>query len=282
MGANRHTAAFQGEPGAYSELAARKFLHASVRPVPRQTFDDVFRTVKAGQAKLGVVPIENSIAGSIHKNYDRLLKYGLPIVGEYHLRICHCLVGIPATSRRKIRVVASHPQALDQCAGFLSRLNGGVAEIASEDTAASASAVAKGADPTVAAIASREAARQYGLKVLATDIEDDPENYTRFLFVARRAVKPAGKAKTSIVFALKNVPGALFKALGVFAERDIDLTKIESRPLVGTPGRYRFYLDFRGAAADADSRAALKELRRYALDLRTLGSYSAHSIPRSA
>lgn len=269
----RKTIAFPGIADAYSEQAARKFAGPRAKTIPCATFGDVFRSVKRGKAGLGTVPIENSIAGSVHRNYDLLLKHGLHIVGEYHLPVHHCLLALPGTTRRQIRTVYSHPQALAQCEDYLTRLNGGVKEVAKEDTAASAEYVSAEQDRTEAAIASRPAARTYGLKVLDTNIEDDPANYTRFLFVARRPAKPRRPAKTSIVFALKDMPGALFKALSVFALRDIDLIKIESRPLVGSPWQYLFYVDFRGAADDTACAKALDHLSEYAAMLRVLGSY---------
>lgn len=262
--------AFQGETGAYSEEAAFAYFGA-VETQPCETFDDVFAQVTSGSCQSGLIPIENSLAGSIHQNYDLLLRHELHIVGEYFLRVRHCLIGLPGAGKSKIRRVISHPQALGQCAGYLRAL--GVKTEPAYDTAGSVQLIKALDDPTTAAIASRRAAEIYGMHVLQEGIEDNPENFTRFLAIKPDAVKPEGDAKTSIVFTLKNQPGALFKALSVFALRDIDLTKIESRPLAGVPWEYLFYIDFLGAMGDEPARRALDHLGEYALMLRILGSY---------
>jgi prephenate dehydratase len=262
--------AFQGEPGAYSEEAAYAYFGA-VETQPCETFDDVFAAVTSGVCEFGLIPIENSLAGSIHQNYDLLLRHDLHIVGEYFLRVRHCLIGLPGANMGKIRRVTSHPQALGQCAAYLREL--GVKTDPAYDTAGSVQLVKALGDPTTAAIASKRAAEIYGMQVLQEGIEDNPENYTRFLSISSRPVQPAAEAKTSIVFTLKNQPGSLFKALSVFALRDIDLTKIESRPLAGKPWEYLFYIDFIGAMEDETVKRALDHLGEYALMLRVLGSY---------
>jgi prephenate dehydratase len=262
--------AFQGEPGAYSEQAVFEYFEA-VETQPCETFDDVFAAVTSGACESGLIPIENSLAGSIHQNYDLLLRHDLHIVGEYFLRVRHCLIGFPGVDKSKIRRVTSHPQALGQCAGYLRGL--GVKTEPAYDTAGSVKLVKESGDRTTAAIASRRAAEIYEMQVLQEGIEDNPENYTRFLSISSMPVKPEGEAKTSIVFTLKNQPGALFKALSVFALRDIDLTKIESRPLAGKPWEYLFYIDFIGAMGDKTVKRALDHLGEYALMLRVMGSY---------
>ncbi len=263
--------AFQGEAGAYSEEAGFGYFDAP-EMIPQESFEAVFTAVASGACQSGLIPIENSLAGSIHQNYDLLLRYDLHIVGEYFLRVRHCLIGFPGVELPEIERVISHPQALGQCAGYLRKL--GMKTEPVYDTAGSVKMLKAGGERTTAAIASKRAAEIYKMQVLQESIEDNPENYTRFLEIALEPVAPAGEAKTSIVFTLKNQPGALFKALSVFALRDIDLTKIESRPLAGKPWEYLFYVDFIGAVGDETVKRALDHLGEYALMLRVLGSYT--------
>jgi prephenate dehydratase len=262
--------AFQGEAGAYSEQAIFGYF-GSVESLPCESFDVVFEAVKSGVCDSALIPIENSLAGSIHQNYDLLLRYNLHIVGEYLLRVQHCLIALPAARKEEIRRVISHPQALSQCAGYLRSL--GIMPEPVYDTAGSVKMLKESGASDTAAIASRRAAELYGMQILEEGIEDNPENYTRFLAISSESIRPESEAKTSIVFTLKNVPGALFKALSVFALRDIDLTKIESRPLVGKPWEYLFYIDFIGATHEEKTKRALDHLGEYAVTLRVLGSY---------
>ena len=269
--------AIQGERGAYSEAAALEHFGPGTDVLPCETFEQAFDAVENGQADGGLLPIENSVAGSIHRNYDLLLQHQLWIVGEHHLRVRHCLIAHAGVAMPEIKRVISHPQALAQCGLFLRSLPG-VQTAVVYDTAGSVKMVREQGDRTVAAIASRRAAEVYEMAVLAEGIEDDPANFTRFLAIAREPVIPVGDAKTSIVFAMRNLPGALFKAMSAFALRDIDLTKIESRPLVGKVWEYLFYVDFAGSTGDEAVSRALDNLREYASLLRVLGSYSRHRL----
>jgi len=275
--------AFQGERGAYSEAGAIAYFGAErVVPVPCPSFDDVFDGVQSYRWRHGIVPIENSLAGSIHRNYDLLLRYDLQIVGEQYLRIVHNLMALSGTPLEDIRRVYSHPQALDQCEDWLNTHLPGVERVPAYDTAGSAKMLKERGEIGAAVIASAQAAHVYGLTILATGIEDDAENYTRFLVLSRESAGLAGDSKTSIVFALKNAPGVLFKALSVFALRDIDLTKIESRPRKGTPWEYFFYLDFLGSTGEERCQNALRHLQEIATYLRVLGSYPRAPLPNSA
>jgi prephenate dehydratase len=262
--------AFQGEAGAYSEEAGFEYLDAP-EMIPQESFEAVFAAVTSRACQSGLVPIENSLAGSIHQNYDLLLRHDLHIVGEHFLRVRHCLIVFPGVDKIEITRVISHPQALGQCAGYLRKLDVKTEPV--YDTAGSVKILKQSGERTTAAIASKRAAEIYEMQVLQESIEDNPENYTRFLEIAPEAVMPVGEAKTSIVFTLKNQPGTLFKALSVFALRDIDLTKIESRPLAGKPWEYLFYVDFIGSVGDEAVKRALDQLGEYAVMLRVLGSY---------
>ncbi len=262
--------AFQGEAGAYSEEAGYGYFD-NAEMVPKESFDAVFAAVTSRGCQSGLIPIENSLAGSIHQNYDLLLRHDLHIVGEYYLRVKHCLISFPDVRKDEIIEVMSHPQALGQCAGYLR--NWGVKTTPVYDTAGSVKMLKESNEKNIAAIASRRAAEIYEMQILQESIEDNPENYTRFIEISPRKITPAGEIKTSIVFSLNSIPGALFKALSVFALRDIDLTKIESRPLAGKPWEYLFYVDFIGAAQEEIVQRALSHLSEYAIMLRTLGSY---------
>ena len=262
--------AFQGEPGAYSEQAVFNY-HGQVETLPCESFDAVFHAVNADACTSALIPIENSLAGSIHQNYDLLLRNNLHIVGEYFLRVRHCLIVNPGVTKTEIKKAISHPQALGQCAGYLQ--SHGIKAEQVYDTAGSVKMLKESGARDTAAIASRRAAELYGMQILEEGIEDNPENFTRFLAIRSEAVVPESESKTSIVFTLKNQPGALFKAMSVFALRDIDLTKIESRPLQGKPWEYLFYIDLIGAAHEETVKRALDHLGEYAVTLRVLGSY---------
>jgi prephenate dehydratase len=269
--------AIQGEAGSFSHAAALQALGPDIRLVPCPSFEELFRAVESGDAAQGAVPIENSLAGSVHENYDLLGAHTLHVVAETQVRVRHCLIGRPGTDRAAIRRVASHPVALAQCRRFFAT-HPDVAPVPAYDTAGSVRDLMAGRVAADAAIASSLAAELYGAVVLEQDLEDHAENYTRFLMVARDPAPPELARKTSLVFTLPNVPGSLHRALGMFAARGLDLTKIESRPLAGRPWEYAFYLDVVG-----DPRAgvaeALAELRGLARELRILGAYPGSDIP---
>ena len=267
--------AFQGERGAYSEIAARRFFGNQIELLPSETFDLVFKKVETNAARFGVIPIENSLAGSIHQNYDLLLKHQLRIIGELNLRISHNLIGNASSSLSKIRRVFSHPQALMQCQSNMAKLKG-VEITPTYDTAGSVKKIKEEGIRDGAAIASELAAKIYGMKILKRQIQDNPENFTRFLVMAKTREVPENANKTSLVYSVKNLPGALFRSLSVFALRDIDLYKIESRPLRGKPWEYLFYVDFAGSLQDRNCQNALKHLSETATFMKILGSYKRY------
>jgi len=263
---------FQGELGAYSELAIYEYFGGDVEVIPKPSFADIFTTVSAGEADHGVIPIENSLAGSIHENYDLLLEHDLVITGELKLRIVHNIMAARGTRLEDVRRIYSHPQALSQCKDFFARL-GNVELISVYDTAGAARRISEHSEPGAAAIASEQAARDYQLDVLSSGIESNHLNFTRFLVLSRELMDECENSKTSIVFSTKNIPGALFKSLSVFALRDIDLYKIESRPIPGKPWVYMFYLDYDGDIRHKVSRLAIGHLKEIASYLKVLGSY---------
>src|SRR6266540_4020176 len=244
--------AYQGEPGAFSEAAARKIDH-DAQLVPCRSFEEVFESVNAGPSSYGVLPIENSIGGSIHRNYDLLLAHELPIVAEVELPVVHHLLALPGATLDGLTRVYSHPQGLAQCERFLRTLSG-IEIIATYDTAGSAKMVADAGSKESAAIASARAGDVFGLVALASSVQDFDDNITRFLVIGRRPLKNAVADKTTIVFTIPNEPGALFKALSVFALRGIDLTKLESRPIPGRKWEYLFYADLTASKDDLRGR----------------------------
>jgi len=283
--------AYQGVPGAYSEGAALKAC-PGWETLPCEQFETAFQALSQWMAERGVLPIENSLGGSIHAVYDLLLRYRLHIVGEVTVEVNHCLMALPGVELKDVRRCLSHPQALAQCDQFL-RAMPSVRREAVDDTAGAAQDIARQNLRDAAAIASRRAAQLYGLNILKEDIQDNKDNVTRFIVLSRDPLvhaemdKPLVPMKTSIVFSLKEGPGQLFKALSVFALRDIDMTKIESRPMRTNPFvttstktadttrryNYLFYVDFVGTLAQQECQNALRNLQEIAPFLRVLGSY---------
>ncbi len=270
---NRLTVAFQGEHGAFSEHAALNFFKKEIETVPFRSFDDVFKSVQTKTTTYGIIPIENSLGGSILQNYDLLQRYNLNIVGEIKIRVVHSLIIHERVSLKDIRFIYSHPQALAQCELFLKRLKN-VEAVAVYDTAGAAKFIKEENKRDAAAIANEEAAELYGLKVLKRGIESNHHNYTRFLILSKKMETATSNAKTSIVFSTKDIPGALFKALSVFALRDINLHKIESRPIMGKPWEYLFYIDFEGSPNDTRCKNALRHLSEITHHLKILGCYA--------
>lgn len=271
----RNKVAFQGERGAYSEEAALKFFRNKTKTIPYKYFSDVFKAVEKGETDFGVIPIENSLEGTVGQNYDLLLKSNLKIGGEVILKIAHCLIANKEVSIESIRRVYSHPQALGQCREFLEKLR--VEIIPFSDTAGSVKMVKEKKLKDAGAIANERAAKIYRMKILKKRIEKNHLNFTRFLIISKKEEKRTGKDKTSIVFSAKHTPGVLFKALECFAKRKINLTKIESRPIIGKPWEYNFYLDFEGHQDEKIIKEILKDLKKNTLFLKILGSYPCYS-----
>ena len=269
--------AYQGEPGAYSEAAALRF-NPDADLLPRASFDDVFEAVATGAATHGILPIENTIGGSIHRNYDLLLEHELPIVAEVKQPIVHHLLVREGTRLEEVRKVYSHPQGLAQCERFLRTLDG-VEMVPTYDTAGSAKMIKERDMAGCAAIASERAAELFGLAILRSAVQDFADNFTRFLVVSRDPAPLGTPDKTTIVFTVSNGPGALFKALSVFALRDIDLAKLESRPIPDRPFEYLFYADVAANRNDLRCARALMHLAEFAPSLMTLGSYQAWKEP---
>lgn len=270
--------AFQGEKGAFSQVAIHQLVGANVEVVPCQYFDKVFRSLARGNVNSAVVPIENTLHGSVHENYDHLVEYQLPIVAETNVRIVHNLIALPGVRFSQVRRVFSHPVALNQCLKFFAE-HPKLERVPFYDTAGSVKMLMEERHTDAAAIASAAAAEIYGAKILKRSIEDDRQNFTRFFLLERKGARrspPVDKTKvykTSLVFTTRNIPGNLFRALSAFALRDINLAKIESRPLRGKPWEYLFYLDFLGSVDEPKVKNALGHLRELADFLKILGSY---------
>ncbi len=268
--------AFQGEEGAYSQQAIHQFFGREVETIPCRTFADIFAAVEEGQADYGMLPLENAMAGSINQAYDLLLDHDLRIWSEVILRVHHAVLALPGVQLEDLRRVRSHPQALAQCQRFLSRHN--LEPVPAHDTAGAARELSAHPEADGGAIASALAAEIYGLEILAEGIEDVPWNYTRFFILSQQDPPRAERNKTSLVFAVRHVPGALHSCLGQFAAQGINLTKIESRPRRNRPWHYLFYLDFEGHWQDPECEKALLALLRQASFVKMLGSYPAATM----
>ena len=269
--------AFQGEPGAYSESAVYQFFGSKVQAKPCRDFRDVFENVKLKTVTAGVVPVENSLEGSINQNYDLFFSYDLKVFGEVIVKIEHCLIVNPGTRIDQIKSVYSHPQALAQCRSYLERAGWEI--VPAYDTAGSVKIIKEQKLTNAAAIASERAAEIYGMQILARDIADNKENYTRFFVLSQQDSAPTGKDKTSIIFSAKHEPGSLYNALEEFAKRKINLTRIESRPTKKTAWEYNFYLDFEGHRTEQKCAEALKTLEKHAIFVKILGSYPKAVTP---
>jgi prephenate dehydratase len=272
--------AFQGERGAFSELAAVQLLGPRIHLLPCERFEQMFRALSDGPADAAVVPIENTLHGSVHENYDHLLNFDLKIVAETSVRIVHNLIVPPGTGFADVKYVYSHPVALNQCLKFFAA-HPRLEKKTFYDTAGSVKMVMSERPPGAAAIASTLAASNYGGHILKSAIEDDHKNFTRFFLLRRpdfKVPRIREAAKVSLVFTTRNSPGSLFRALAALALRDISLVKIESRPMRGRPWEYLFYLDFLGHIDDANVQNALAHLGEVSDLLRVLGCYPAANI----
>ncbi len=269
--------AFQGEPGAFSEAAAVQLLGEEIQTVPRATFDATFRAIAEGAADALLVPVENTLAGSVVRVYDLLLESPLEICGETILPIQHHLMGCPGAKFEALRSVASHPMALAQCERFF-EVHPGLKRVPAEDTAGSVREMMERGDKTAAAIAGWRAAGHYGAVILCEGIQDNAENFTRFVLLLppeeAKKFRSGDARKMSLAMRLAHQPGALLASLEPFARHGVNLLKIESRPIHGKPFEYQFYVDVESARHD-ELEKALKEVRAATSDLRVLGLYAA-------
>ncbi len=272
--------AFQGVHGAFSEDAITQFFGEEVATIPCPEFEDVFRKVETSEASFGVVPIENSLEGSVNPVSDLLLNSDLTVVGEILLAINQCLIGHPGAEISDIRRVFSHPQALGQCRSFLLS-HPSWERIPTFDTAGSVEMIRTRGDRAEAAIASKRAAKSYGMQVLAENIQNSKNNFTKFFVIQRTSsIVPEGD-KTTLVFATRNTPGALYNCLGALVQNEVNMTKLESRPRKERPWEYVFYVDIDGHVNDERVSRALTELVRRASFVKVLGSYKRAKAPTS-
>lgn len=262
--------AFQGEPGAYSEMAAFHYFPTAAL-LPAKSFQNVFESLESGKVDFAVVPIENSIEGSVNETHDLLLVTNMTVCGEIYQKIRHCLIVNPGADDSKIRSVYSHPQALAQCRAYLQKKN--LEPIATYDTAGAVKMIQQTGMVEAAAIASKRAADLYGMRICEESIEDKKNNYTRFLVLSKIQSKPTGNDGTSIIFSVRHIPGALFSILKEFARRRINLTKIESRPTKEVPWEYNFYVDFEGHSSEKEIKDLIGAIRKKTTFVKLLGSY---------
>ncbi|MCY3854298.1 MAG: prephenate dehydratase [Thaumarchaeota archaeon] len=261
--------AFQGEHGAYSESAALRYFKVKINPIALKTFSDVLESTTNKSTDYSIIPIENSLEGGIGESYDLLYYTKLNVVGEIYYRIKHCLIGLNKID--KIDTVYSHPQALGQCKKFIQSHN--LKSIPTYDTAGSVKLIKNLNKRNVGCIASETAAKIFGLPVIKHDIEDYTNNYTRFLILSKSYSHRTGNDKTSIIFSVIHSPGSLYKMIKGFSDRNINLTKIESRPKKHNVGEYNFYVDFEGHIHDQKIKQALDDMKTYSLFLKIIGSY---------
>ncbi len=271
------TISFQGEKGAFSDEAAHCYYSKPIITVPCAEFETVFEKVSNKECTAGIVPIENSLTGSIHANIDLLLRYKLYIKGEIIFRIQHHLLDLYNKPVLSLKKILSHPQALMQCSNFLKSLKN-IEIIPTHDTAGAAKLIKYYNYKGYAAIASKQAAKVYRLKRIKKNIENHDKNYTRFIILTRESIQEQKTGKTSVVLSLPDKPGSLYKCLGVFKERGINLIKIESRPVIGSPWRYYFYIDFENTNHKNSMDQIFNELRSFSLFFRLLGTYPKGKI----
>ncbi|MBW1675710.1 MAG: 3-deoxy-7-phosphoheptulonate synthase [Deltaproteobacteria bacterium] len=265
-------AAFLGETGTFSHKACTQYFGTEVTAVPTSSFRQIFDAVRNGEVDFGVVPLENSLTGSIHENYDLLLEYDFRIIGEITLRIMHHLIARPEAKLETIKRVFSHPQVFQQCRQFLEQ-HPGWELVSARDTATSVKRIKEGGLPTDAAIAGKEAASIHGMAVIQEAIETNPRNYTRFVVISTGQLKNGPRRKSSLVYSTGNQPGALYETLRIFAEKGINLVKLESRPIPGKPWEYMFYVDLEADIESPSFKSVLDELEKRTDYLRILGSY---------
>lgn len=269
----KNKVAFQGERGAFSEIAAINFFGSSIEPVPCKTFEEVFKKISCKEADYGLLPIENSQTGGINESHDLLLHQELFAMGEVKLNVEHCLITKGEIDFKLIKKVYSHPQALAQCEGFLLKNLPHCQIIPVYDTAGSVKMIKGAKENNVAAIASSWAGELYGLKIIRKGIQDNKHNYTRFLVLSSEISPDSKSNKTSIIFAVVSKPGALYKCLKEFALRDINLTRLESRPSKQKPWEYIFYTDFEKGLFEQSAQEALEELKKHTTFVKIIGTY---------
>ncbi len=271
------TVAFHGVEGAHSQSAIFHFFGSTTATYSCHSLQDIFEAVKSGRADLGILPVENALTGSHPRAYELLMDYDLRIQAEAILRIQHTLMAVPGAKLEELKRVRSTPQSLTQCENFISRYK--LTQVPSFDTASSARDLAQTPEPDLGVIANRLAAEIYGLDILQEDIEDAAFNYTRFFILGNQDAPRAQRSKTSLIFSARHLPGSLYHCLGEFAERGINLTKIESRPRRNKPWQYLFYLDFEGHWQEPKAEAALLGLLHQAGFVKMLGSYPMATTP---
>jgi prephenate dehydratase len=271
--------AIQGEEASFHDIAAMKFFGPDIKRVCCKTFKDTFAAVKSGKATHAVCAIENSLYGSINETYDLLAKNDFAIIGEIYLRVKQCLIVLPGTKLKDIKEVCSHPVALAQCEEYLDKALPSAERLEFHDTAASVEKVKGQQEKKVAAIASSEAAELYGMEILAEEIETNKQNYTRFIVLESPKEVIPGRNKTSLIIKTPHSPGALYRALGAFAEHSINLSKLQSRPIVGDAWHYIFYVDVDAGSNDSALTKALAELDKQGCEIKLLGSYVAWPKP---